>query len=54
MSSFWLAYGLATGSAEILAASICGGLPLLVWLLAMLEPSDLRRGLGRAAPPSWP
>jgi uncharacterized protein with PQ loop repeat len=48
MSSFWLAYGLAIGSAEILAASIAG-LPFFVWLLAMLSPSDRWRGLGRAS-----
>jgi uncharacterized protein with PQ loop repeat len=48
MSAFWLAYGVATSSIEIVAASLAG-VPFLVWLLCMLDWAERRRGLGRAA-----
>jgi uncharacterized protein with PQ loop repeat len=48
MSAFWLAYGVATGSIEIVAASLAG-VPFLVWLLWMLDRAERWQGLGRAA-----
>jgi uncharacterized protein with PQ loop repeat len=48
MSAFWLAYGVATRSNEVVAASL-SGVPFFVWLLCMLDPTVRRRGLGRAA-----
>jgi len=48
MSLFWLAYGLAVRSPEIVTASIIG-VPFLLGLLWMLDPATRWRGLGRAA-----
>ncbi len=48
MSGFWLAYGLAVRSPEIVAATIAGT-PFLCWLLWLLDPRERRRGLVPAA-----
>jgi uncharacterized protein with PQ loop repeat len=48
MSGFWLAYGVACGAVEIVAASLAG-LPFVVALLGHLEPRARRRGAVRAA-----
>jgi uncharacterized protein with PQ loop repeat len=47
MSVFWLAYGIASHSAQIVAASLVGA-PFLVGLLWMLDREARVRGLGRA------
>jgi uncharacterized protein with PQ loop repeat len=48
MSGFWLAYGIASRSPEIVVASLVG-LPFLVDLLARLTVADRRQGLARGA-----
>jgi len=48
MSAFWLSYGLAVGSAEVVVGSLVGA-PFLVWLLCMLDAAERRRGLAGAA-----
>jgi uncharacterized protein with PQ loop repeat len=46
MAMYWLSYGLAAHSAQVIVGT-AAGVPLMVWLLAMVEPTDLRRGLAR-------
>lgn len=48
MSVFWLAYGLASHSREIVAGSLVGA-PFFIGLLWMLDRGERWRGLGRAA-----
>jgi uncharacterized protein with PQ loop repeat len=48
MSVYWLAYGLAVRSPQIIV-SVLAAAPFLCWLLALLEPSASLRGVARAA-----
>jgi uncharacterized protein with PQ loop repeat len=48
LSGFWLAYGVAVRSNEIVVAAAVGA-PVLVGMLAQLDPAARRRGLARAA-----
>jgi uncharacterized protein with PQ loop repeat len=48
MAMFWLCYGFAAHSAQVIAGT-AAGVPLMVWLLAMVDPTELRKGLARGA-----
>jgi uncharacterized protein with PQ loop repeat len=48
MSVFWLAYGTAVHSPEIVTSSIVGA-PFMIWLLVLLDATQRREGIARAA-----
>jgi len=49
MAAFWLCFGVAQRSPEIVIGTLAG-LPMLVWLLTQLEASERRAGLQRGVP----
>lgn len=48
MAMYWIAYGIAVGSPEVIIGTSLS-MPLLIWLLVMLDGAERRRGMVRGA-----